>query len=90
MTKHPQDSPFALAVMMTRLAMSSWETIFHRTVMMAQGTCSPEEYHRMTAEKVAAVQQSMVALVTGRGQAAALAPFVARTRANARRLRRTA
>jgi hypothetical protein len=34
------------------------------------------------------MQQSMVALVTGRGQVAALAPFVARTRANARRLRR--
>jgi len=30
----------------------------------------------------------MLALATGRGQAAALAPFVSRSRANARRLRR--
>jgi len=59
-----------------------------RTVMMAQGTCTPAEYRRMTAEKVAAVQQSMGALISGRGQAAVLAPFVKRTQANVRRLRR--
>ena len=44
----------------------------------------------MTAEKVAAVQMSMGALMRGRGQAAMLAPFVNRTRVNARRLRRKA
>lgn len=74
--------------MMTRLALASWETIMRRTIMMAQGTCSPAEYHRMTAEKVAATRQSLAALAKGRGHAASLAPFVNRTRANAKRLRR--
>jgi hypothetical protein len=88
MTKHPLTSPFALSVLMTQLTMASWETIFRRTMMMAQGTCSPAEYMRMGEEKMAAMQQSMVALASGRGQAAALAPFVNKTRANVRRLRR--
>jgi len=88
MKKHPDDSPMAVATLLTQLAMASWETMFHRTVMMVQGTCSPAEYQRMTTEKVAAMQQSMLALATGRGQAAALVPFVTRTRANVRRLRK--
>jgi hypothetical protein len=88
MRKRTQDSPYALSMMMAGLAMASWETVFRRTMMMAQGTCSPAEYQRMAAEKMAAMQQSMVALASGRGQAAVLAPFVTRTRANARRLRR--
>jgi hypothetical protein len=88
MKKHPSDSPFALSVLMTQLTVASWETIMRRTAMMAQGTCSLAEYQRMGAEKLAAAQQSMLALATGRGQAAALAPFVARTRANGRRLRK--
>jgi hypothetical protein len=54
---------------------------------MAQGTCTPAEYRRMTAEKVVAAQMSMAALMSGRGQAAVLAPFVNRTRANVKRLR---
>jgi hypothetical protein len=90
MTKYPGASAFAFPMMMAELTMASWETIFHRTMMMAQGTCSAAEFQRMTAEKVAAVQQSMMALATGRNPAAVLAPFVTRTRANARRLRRTA
>ncbi len=77
-------------MLMTRLTMASWETIFRRTLMMATGNCSPAEYQRMAAEKLQAAQQSMVALATGRGQAAALAPYVARTRANVRRLRKQA
>ncbi len=88
MRKHPTN-PFAFPMtMLAELTMASWETIFRRSMMMAQGTCSPAEYQRMTSEKLAAMQQSMLALATGRGQGAVLAPFVTRTRANARRLRR--
>jgi hypothetical protein len=75
-------------MMMARLTLASWETMLRRTLMMAQGTCTPAEYRRMTAEKATAVQMSMAALMTGRGQAAVLAPFVKRTQANVKRLRR--
>jgi hypothetical protein len=74
--------------MMTQLALASWETIYHRSLMMAQGTCSAAEYQRMVVEKAAAVQASTLALMTGRGNAAVLAPYLVRSRANARRLRR--
>jgi Na+/glutamate symporter len=77
-----------LPAMMTQLTLSSWETIFHRTMMMAQGTCSIAEYQRMVMEKAAAMQASTLALMSGRGNAAALAPYLVRSRANARRLRR--
>jgi hypothetical protein len=83
MTKRTRNLP----AMMTQLTLSSWETIFHRGLMMAQGTCSPAEYQRMVAEKAAAMQASTLALMTGRGNAAALAPYLVRSRANARRLR---
>jgi hypothetical protein len=62
--------------------------MLRRTLMMAQGTCTQGEYRRMTAEKATAVQMSMAALMTGRGHAAVLAPFVKRTQANVKRLRR--
>jgi hypothetical protein len=75
---------------MARLSWDSWETIFHRSVMMANGTCSPAEYQRMVMEKSAAMQASTVALMTGRGQAAVLAPFLVRARRNAKRLRNKA
>jgi hypothetical protein len=88
MTKHSQHSALVLPMMMARLTMASWETIFRRGMMMAQGTCSPAEYQRMATEKVAAVQTSMLALARGRSHAAMLAPFVSRTRANVKRLRR--
>jgi len=74
--------------MMTQMTLASWETIFRRTLMMAQGTCGAAEYQRMVMEKVAAMQASTVALMAGRGNAAALAPYLVRSRANARRLRR--
>jgi hypothetical protein len=77
-----------LPAMMTQLTISSWETIFHRSMMMAQGTCSVGEYQRMIMEKAAAAQASTFALLTGRGNAAALAPYLVRSKANARRLRR--
>jgi hypothetical protein len=75
-------------MMMARLTMASWETVWRRSLMMAQGTCTPAEYRRMTAEKAAAVQMSMGALMRGRGHTALLAPFVNRTLANVRRLHR--
>jgi Na+/glutamate symporter len=74
--------------MMTQLTLSSWETIYHRSLMMAQGTLSVAEYQRMFMEKAAAVQASTVALMSGQGHAAAVAPYLVRSRANARRLRR--
>jgi hypothetical protein len=76
-----------LPAMMTQLTLASWETIFRRSLIMAQGTCSASEYQRMITEKAAAMQASTVALMTGRGNAAALAPYLVRSRANARRLR---
>jgi len=70
------------------LMTASWEAIARRSLMMAQGTCSPAEYQRMAAEKVAAMQQSAVAVMRGRGRRPALAPWHKRARANAKRLRR--
>lgn len=75
-------------MMMASLTMASWETIIRRSMMMAQGTCSAAEYQRMVAEKVIAAQKSMLAAATGRGHAEMLAPYVTRTRANVKRLRR--
>jgi hypothetical protein len=74
--------------MMTQLTLSSWETIYHRSLMVAQGTLSVAEYQRMFMEKAAAVQASTLALVSGQGHAAMVAPYLVRSRANARRLRR--
>ena len=75
-------------LMMAELAMASWETNARRTSMIARGTCSPAEYQRMIIEKAAALQQSAVAAMTGRGNKAALRPWHKRATANARRLRR--
>jgi hypothetical protein len=77
----------SLPAMMTELTIASWETIYRRSLMMAQGTCSAAEYQRMVMEKAAAVQASSLALLTGRGHAAAVTPYLVRSRANARRLR---
>jgi hypothetical protein len=80
-------SPFALPIMMTELAMASWETIWHRTALMATGACTPAEYGRMVHEKMRAVQQSSLALMEGRDTEAVLRPFHRRATANAKRLR---
>jgi hypothetical protein len=88
MTKLSSYSAYTVPMMMARLTMASWETIFRRSMMMAMGTCTPAEYERMATEKVAAMQTSMMALARGRSQAAVIAPFVSRTRANVKRLRR--
>jgi hypothetical protein len=78
-----------LPSMMTQLTLSSWETIYRRSLMIAQGTCSAAEYQRMVMEKAAAMQASTLAMMTGRGPSAALAPYLVRSRANAKRLRRS-
>ena len=78
----------SLPLMMAELAMGSWETIAHRTALIARGVCTPAEYQRMMIEKAAALQQSAVAVMTGRGKKAVLAPWHKRATANARRLRR--
>ena len=88
MRKPRNSSPFALPMMMARLTASSLETIFHRTTMMAMGTCSPAEYRRMVAEKTAAAQHSMAALMTGKSAMKVLAPYSSRASANAKRLRK--
>jgi len=74
--------------MMAQLTAASWETIFRRTMMMAQGTCRPAEYQRMVMEKAAAMRLSTAALMSGKGGAAVLAPYLTRASANAKRLRR--
>jgi hypothetical protein len=76
--------------MITELALASWETIARRTLMAAQGTCSPAEYRRMTDEKMRAALESSLWLARNPGRlgAAALAPWHRRAVANARRLRR--
>ena len=68
--------------------MASWETIARRTALIARGVCTPAEYQRMVIEKAAALQQSAIAMLTGRGNKAALSPWHKRASANARRLRR--
>jgi hypothetical protein len=88
MSNHSKNSPFAFPVMMSRLMVASWETIFHRTLMMSQGTCSSAEYQRMVSEKAAAMQLSAMALMTGRKPDRVLAPYVSRARSNAKRLRK--
>ncbi len=83
-------SPFALPLMMAELAASSWETVLRRTSMMAQGTCSTDEYARMAREKVAAMGDAVAVLARGGSQEDALKPFLRRARANAKRLRKKA
>jgi hypothetical protein len=76
-----------LSLIVAEVMAASWETMARRSLMMIQGTCSPAEYQRMAAEKLAAMQQSALAVMSGRGKRAALAPWHKRTTANAKRLR---
>ena len=78
---------FALPQMWTELAAASWETVWRRTALMASGTCTTEEYHRMVHEKMRAVHLSSVALMSGHQAEDVLRPFHKRATANARRLR---
>jgi len=70
-------------MMMTELAMASWETIARRTAMIARSTLSPAEYQRMFIEKAAALQQSALAVMTGQGKKAALSLWHKRATGNA-------
>lgn len=73
--------------MMTDLSIASWETIMHRTRMMADGSCTVGEYQRMGTEKLVAMQTAALAMATGQGHEAVMQPFLSEARANARRLR---
>ncbi|MBF0391128.1 MAG: hypothetical protein HQL38_00475 [Alphaproteobacteria bacterium] len=81
-----------MPLLLTELALSSWETIAHRSAMMASGACSDREYRRMVEEKMRAARQSGAALMTGATGAAllmgALRPWHAGATRNARRLRK--
>jgi hypothetical protein len=85
-------SSFGMPFMAMQLAMSSWEVIARRTMMMAQNRCSPHEYQRMMLEKLQAVQQTGITLATSGGMPdpeALMRPWHRRAVANAKRLRRT-
>jgi hypothetical protein len=85
---NPFTSPFALPIMWTELAVASWETIWHRTVLMTTGECSASEYQSMLSEKMRAMQQAGCALAGGGDAEAVLRPFHKRATANAKRLRK--
>jgi hypothetical protein len=78
------------SMMLSELAVASWQTVALRTSMIAGGTCSASEYQRMVMEKVSAAQRSAVAmLLPGRDPTRAiLAPWHRAASANAKRLRR--
>jgi hypothetical protein len=90
MRKHSPQLTYMLPFTMARLAAASWETIYHRTLLIAQGNCTTAEYQLMVAEKIAAMEMAAVAFMTGRGEKAVMAPFLRAARANARRLRHKA
>lgn len=73
--------------MVAGLAIASWETVFHRTWLMAMGTCSLLEYEAMLSEKLGASMEAAVAFIGGQGTCAILAPYLDRAEANAIRLR---
>jgi len=73
--------------MLTELAMASWETVWHRTALMASGECTSAEYGRMVDEKMNALFQSGMAFAAGKDAEDVLRPFHKRATANAKRLR---
>ncbi len=78
---------FAVPMMFAELAIASWETVWHRTALIATGACTTGEYERMVHEKMQAMQQASIALLTGQGTETVLRPFHKKATANARRLR---
>jgi hypothetical protein len=81
----------ALPLMMTQLALSSFETVLRRSWLIASGTCSYAEYQRMLLEKVEAAGHSAkaVARVPDAGYLVQIvSPWHAGATANAKRLRR--
>lgn len=90
MTKRRQHQSTFLPIRMLELTLASWETIYHRTLMMGRGTCSPAEYARMVREKADAFRRSS-ALLSGSKPpplSALIEPWHSKATANARRLRR--
>jgi hypothetical protein len=80
-----------LPLMMAEIALASWETIARRTLMIAEGRCTPAEYQRMVLEKMRATHKSSVAMGRSRrrkGMTSALAPWHGAATANAKRLRK--
>jgi delta-aminolevulinic acid dehydratase/porphobilinogen synthase len=91
MTKHRTRRAPPIHQMAFELAVASWQVIAHRTLMMATNECSPLEYQRMVAEKMAAAQRSGAAYLTAWGNpdpADMLSPWHRGAVANAKRLRR--
>jgi hypothetical protein len=90
MTKRRGSGATAMAVplMMAELTMSSWETIWRRSAMITNGSCTWAEYQRMVIEKVGAAQGSALAMMHNASVAATLSPWHRQAKANAKRLRR--
>ncbi|MGH7079825.1 MAG: hypothetical protein ACREFU_17230 [Acetobacteraceae bacterium] len=76
--------------MATELAWASWVAITRRTLMMAEGTCTPGEYRRMVREKAAAGLETGRLMSSPRrvSAVALLKPWHSRATRNAKRLRR--
>lgn len=73
-----------------QIAMNAAETVARRSWMMASGRLSPAEYHRMFDEKIRALQQTGMAMVSKDPSIAKLLkPWDVATRRNAKRLRRS-
>lgn len=73
------------------LALSAYEVIARRSLLMARNRCTPAEYQRMVLEKMQAAQHSAATFMLSGGKASAtalLAPWHRRVKANAKRLRR--
>ena len=86
-----QRAPALPPLMFAELALASWETIARRTLMMAQGTCTPAEYARMVIEKAAAGQSTALALSRKRTRhnlRSVLGPWHRGATANVKRLRK--
>jgi ABC-type dipeptide/oligopeptide/nickel transport system ATPase subunit len=80
-----------LATIMVEMSLAASETIAHRTLLMAQGRCTPAEYWRMVSEKMIAAQQTSELLmrpVPNLNMANLLAPWHGAVTRNARRLRK--
>jgi hypothetical protein len=82
--------PPPLALMVSELMFSAWETMIRRAALIAQGECSPIEYRRMMLEKTRAACHSGLAIALldwNCDLAAVIAPWHSRATLNARRLR---
>jgi hypothetical protein len=81
----------SLPALMNDLMLASWETMARRTLLIAQGQCSPAEYRRMIEEKARAAAISGRRLVSSAGRTrtvSVLAPWHREAVANAKRLRK--